>query len=484
MTTADIDLFAEASGDHNPLHTSPDYARRTPFGKPVAHGVLAAVAALDELVVDGDGIDGADVEFRQPIQPGVTYKTTVCQEGNRIRVSVSDGATNCLSMTLSRGSADDMSYRQRPHRREPRVVTAADVTFGLSVAGNYGPGQALDALCERWPIAVGLLGRFPLTCLLWCSFLAGMELPGRDCLLNGFSLRLYPAARLGPLELSYTTEVADFDPRFGLLSTVGHLHGGGAMLAEAKLETLVRSPVPAPSAERIREALPSSDRLRGHTSAVVGGSRGLGAALVLALASQGGRVLVGHRGASGDIDELVTRGEALGGQIVSCPGEATSTRWSQEIAHVAGNALDLLVCSAAPPIRPLQLDPAGLGRIQEFVADAFALVSAPMAGLLDTVDRARGRCLVVSSSAVVAPPADWPHYVAAKHAAEGLTHWAAERYPGTEFFVARPRMLLTDQVNTPAGRDGAANVEPVAAAMVRRLVDSAPAIRRPELMSL
>jgi NAD(P)-dependent dehydrogenase (short-subunit alcohol dehydrogenase family) len=142
--------------------------------------------------------------------------------------------------------------------------------------------------------------------------------------------------------------------------------------------------------------------------------------------------------------------------------------------------VDLLVCSAAPPIRALRLDPAGLGRVQEFVATAFALVSAPMAGLLGTVGA--GRCLVVSSSAVTDPPEDWPHYVAAKHAVEGLTHWAAARYQDTEFFVTRPGMLLTEQMNTPGTREKAGAVEPVAAALVRRLADRAPAADRPELV--
>ncbi|MFD9888183.1 SDR family NAD(P)-dependent oxidoreductase [Amycolatopsis sp. NPDC059027] len=487
LTPADLTLFAEASGDHNPLHTSAEYARRTPFGKPVAHGVLAAVAALDEIAgaVDADGIHGADVEFRQPTQPGITYETAVSQEvGDRIRVSVTDGGTPCLNITLLRGSAGETRYRPRTPRREPRVVTTGELVPGFSVTGAYGPGDALDALCERWPAAARLLGRFPLTCLLWCSFLAGMELPGRDCLLNGFSLRLRPATATEPRELGYTAEVADFDPRFGLLTTEGRLHGGGTTVAETTLETLVRRPVPAPSAERILELLPRSDRLRGHVSAVVGGSRGLGAALVLALASQGGRVLVGHRGTPGDLAELAALGAELGGEVVSCPGDATGARWAQDVAHAADHALDLLVCSAAPPIRPLRLDPAGLGRVQEFVADAFALVSAPMAGLLDAVDKAGGRCLVVSSSAITAPPADWPHYVAAKHAVEGLTHWAAAQHPATEFFVTRPGMLLTEQMNTPAGRDGAAATEPVAAALVRRLADATPATGRPELLAL
>jgi 3-hydroxybutyryl-CoA dehydratase len=38
----DIQKFAEVSGDTNPLHCDPEYARRTRFGERIAHGMLGA----------------------------------------------------------------------------------------------------------------------------------------------------------------------------------------------------------------------------------------------------------------------------------------------------------------------------------------------------------------------------------------------------------------------------------------------------------
>lgn len=32
--------FAKVSGDYNPIHLDAEYARTTPFGKPIAHGLL------------------------------------------------------------------------------------------------------------------------------------------------------------------------------------------------------------------------------------------------------------------------------------------------------------------------------------------------------------------------------------------------------------------------------------------------------------
>jgi acyl dehydratase len=40
VTEADVADFAALTGDHNPLHTDDEYARRTPFRRPIAHGLL------------------------------------------------------------------------------------------------------------------------------------------------------------------------------------------------------------------------------------------------------------------------------------------------------------------------------------------------------------------------------------------------------------------------------------------------------------
>ncbi|ATY15328.1 hypothetical protein CU254_36740 [Amycolatopsis sp. AA4] len=479
LAPADLTLFADASGDRNPLHVDAEYARRTPFGQPVAHGVLTAVAALDEVPGPPGEISGVDLEFTRPTHAGFPYSTNISHDPDgRTKVTVAEGAETCLTVRLTHGPGGTAVAAPRRPRSHPRSFAPEEFARGLAVSGQYGPGSELDALVARWPGAARLLGRTALTGLLWCSFVAGMELPGRDCLLNTISLRLRPAG--GRPALRYRAEVRDFDPRFGLLTVEAELDDGAAVVAEATLETMVRRPVPGPDSDRLVALLPCSDRLYGCTAAIAGGSRGLGAALVLALASQGARVLVGHR--SGDLSELAVKGAELGGEVVSCPGDAADPAWADQVRRLAGDELDLLVCSAAPPIRPLRLDSASLPRVQNFVADAFALASAPLAGLLPSLAKTSGRCLVVSSSAVAEPPADWPHYVAAKHAVEGLTQWAAAQHPECEFFVSRPGMLLTEQMNTPGTREIAQAVEPVAAAMADRLADSAPAKSRPELI--
>jgi 3-hydroxybutyryl-CoA dehydratase len=42
VTAEDIQKFAEVTGDTNPLHSDPEYAKKTRFGECIAHGMLSA----------------------------------------------------------------------------------------------------------------------------------------------------------------------------------------------------------------------------------------------------------------------------------------------------------------------------------------------------------------------------------------------------------------------------------------------------------
>lgn len=467
LSERDVELFAQVSGDANPLHRSLGHARATPFGGIVSHGVLALLAALEELRPEPSGVARLDVEFRNPVHPGIGYR--VDPVGGPVPAcELRDGSRVCLSARWHPGPAAEPALPEVPPLDAADVRAIDEVAPGMRVSGEYGP-RGLSLLRQRFPHASAALGCGALVSLLWSSYLAGMRLPGERCLLGGISLRCHPVSGAVPVPLVYSAEVLDLDPRFGLMTTAGMLTSSGGVLAQVEIEAVLRTPAPLPSAAAVTGHLPPSERLAGRSAAIVGGSRGLGAAMALALAGQGCHVRVGHRGSFPE--QLLAEAAHLPGSLRPVQGDAADPAWSAQLAEDVGE-LDLLVCSAAPPIRPLEVVPEHLDRFGEYLAASSRLVTAPLAGLLGSLERAGGRCLVVSSSALHDPPRDWPHYVTAKAALEGLVAWAAHNRPGVGFVVARPGMLRTEQTNTVRAAQEAAQVEPVAADLVALLLDA------------
>jgi 3-hydroxybutyryl-CoA dehydratase len=76
VTREGIRRYAEASGDYNPIHLDEEFARATPFGGAIAHGMLV-LAYLSEMMAAAFGHDWLaggrlKVRFRAPARPGDT----------------------------------------------------------------------------------------------------------------------------------------------------------------------------------------------------------------------------------------------------------------------------------------------------------------------------------------------------------------------------------------------------------------------------
>lgn len=81
VTEAEIRAFADAVGDRNPLHLDPQFASRTRFGRPIAHGMLAAslISAVLGTQLPGPGTIylRQTLEFKEPVYPGDVLTATV-----------------------------------------------------------------------------------------------------------------------------------------------------------------------------------------------------------------------------------------------------------------------------------------------------------------------------------------------------------------------------------------------------------------------
>ena len=98
ITEKDIELFAEVSGDRNPLHMDDEFAKNTSFGQRIAHGALTAsyISGIlgNDLPGPGSIFVGLNMRFRRPVYIGshVTVKVEVTEmkeRGNRVTLKVS-----------------------------------------------------------------------------------------------------------------------------------------------------------------------------------------------------------------------------------------------------------------------------------------------------------------------------------------------------------------------------------------------------------
>ena len=479
FTAQDLALFSAASHDRNPLHISEEYARATPYGEPVVFGIVGALAALGQLPQQEERVlQRVELEFRNPLTVGMPYLVKVGEPStDRASVRLYDAARLMLKATFrflpGPKQARAHSIKEAPGPTEAEDRQRGSFRVGDCVRGIYGPvTRPFLQVIERWGLTSKGATAMQIAAMMWASFMVGMKLPGKRAMFWRLMLDFHPEDGNQKEPFSYELTVQDFDERVDLLHTLGSLSLGGRICAAAQMWAFVRQDSPTPSLRQITNLAPPSDQLKGKVALVIGGSRGLGAAITQALASQGCTVLVNYHQSNAEAEHIRT---SLGDQsrlIKLVQGDAADVEWCEAmrqnvLAQYGG--LDVLVCNAAPPIRPLTFAPEKLAQFQDFIARSVALVGLPMSSFLDTLSERSGWNVVISSAFVKDLPADWPHYVTAKCAVEGLVHWASAQHPKVRSLIVRPPKLLTDQTNTTFGRQGAMRVEQVATAVVGQL---------------
>ena len=94
ITQEKINLYAEASGDFNPIHLDESFAAKTPLGGTIAHGMLN-LAYVSEMMAAAFGRSWLSegklrAKFKEPARPGDTLTI--------------NGKINCVEQK------DDVSY--------------------------------------------------------------------------------------------------------------------------------------------------------------------------------------------------------------------------------------------------------------------------------------------------------------------------------------------------------------------------------------
>ena len=73
-----VNLFAELSGDKNPLHIDQQYAAESSFGKTIVHGVLTISVFSQIIGMEFPGAGtiylGQELQFKRPVFVGEEYR--------------------------------------------------------------------------------------------------------------------------------------------------------------------------------------------------------------------------------------------------------------------------------------------------------------------------------------------------------------------------------------------------------------------------
>jgi NAD(P)-dependent dehydrogenase (short-subunit alcohol dehydrogenase family) len=436
FTLPDQRDFARLSGDFNPVHLDPIASRTIAAGEPIVHGMHLLLRALDAYFRRSRAAKRWTVSarFQRPALPGDAIAVTRTGQG-RLALTI-DAAAPLVEVEIDPAGAGPAAAAPvvAAHRAPNRASSAKRTRGTLAFAGS-------SEMRRAFPHTARALGLDAVAAIAALSRLVGMECPGRDSLLSAIHLDIASHVRANHL----TWRVARTDARFGLVRL--DVDSG---CCRGTIDAFSRPrPASMPAIETVASHV-ARDEFAGQRALILGGSRGLGAAAALLVASGGGLPLVTFVSGAAEIAGLrraVRRAgrrlEALRFDIVNDPIEQLACASERfRATHLYYFATPRIFARRREPFdQPL------FERFAMFYVTGFARACAALwTGSLDV--------FYPSSAALDERPHELPEYSAAKAAGEALSGMLSAAMPGLRILVRRLPRVATDQT---------ASIVPVAA---------------------
>lgn len=317
FAAADLDWFAAASGDYNPIHVDAVAARRLLTGSLVVHGMYTLLWALDRHFATGGGpCEGVAAYFPHPVRPGEALVVTREAADDAVRLSVMRAGEEVAILTL-KGSADTMSRHSlrrgngRPGRGIP-VEHTFDALRGLS--GSLAVDFDAADIALEFPHVAEAMGETVVAAFATLSRLVGMEAPGLHSLFAGLDIRLDRDADDQAMQwevIRHTIPVAPLRLKVSGGRIAGHV------------EAIMRpAPIMQPQMHEVA-GLIEAGAFSGQRALIVGGSRGLGEVTAKLVAAGGGEALITYLTGRADAERVVAEIEAWGGRCAAIAADAS-----------------------------------------------------------------------------------------------------------------------------------------------------------------
>lgn len=449
FTLDDQQMFAELSGDWNPIHVDPVTARRLLFGEPVVHGLHLVLWSLDQLLASGDSALARPARinalFKQPVLLGRPVEMTVTRaEDGTVEAELRSAGELKTELLITPGAEASglvaeagTIARETPHAPDFPALEDAEGALPLMLDRTLLE-RAFPALARH--LESGLAAA-----LLASTRLIGMRVPGLHSLYSELDLEIPGFEADPPLgstgTLGYRTALCNSDFRTVELDL-------GATRLSGALRAFVRPAAAAQLSMADAAAVTGPARLHGRHDLIIGGSRGLGEVAAKLVAAAGAEVALTYAAGQDDAERVVDEIRAAGGR-------ATTHRLDvldPDAAPVPGTFTHLSYF-AAPRIKPGSTT----GFDQTLFDNYFAIFGTAFARVLE---RQRGDLTVLYPSTVYieAPEKRFSEYAAAKAAGETLCAYAQMARPGLSIAMPRLPRMKTDQTQAilgPAGADPA-----------------------------
>jgi 3-oxoacyl-[acyl-carrier protein] reductase len=162
VTQTDIDRFVELTGDDNKLHIDKEYAAKTPFKKPVAHGMLGAsfISTIIGTKLPGDGAlwFSQSLEFLLPVRVGdeLLIKAEVLKKLDKLQaIELQTDIFNQDKQKVTAGIAKVKIIEQETEKAEVLLTPATHKT-ALVVGASGGIGRSACLQLARDGFDIGI----------------------------------------------------------------------------------------------------------------------------------------------------------------------------------------------------------------------------------------------------------------------------------------------------------------------------------------
>ena len=428
--------FAALSGDRNPIHLDPVFARRTEMGAPIVHGIHALLWALEALLrSESIVLDNIGAEFVAPIYVGDLVKAQIARR--------SPSETD-IALSVERAPAVKISLRREKRRQQsgqrdtlyekdwPVEPVAAELETLHDQAGAYSSaGGAPEGLGDRFPAACGKLSPQGVASLCAISRLVGMACPGLYSLLKDLDVDLVETPPDKPFEFA----AGDVNARFRVVRMSVSAPGlFGTVSAFSR-----HPPVSQPSFGEIAAQVPQG-AFAGADVFVVGGSRGLGEVIAKMCAAGGARLLLSYASGIAEADAIAREIREQNGTCEILPLDMLAGT-SGQLRGIPFEPTHLYYCASPPMLHRSALSAATADHFRFFAGGFFELCNA----LLARPRTEKLRAFYPSLANPVRGTTDW---AMAKAAGEILCDHMNRFMPGIEIVCRRLPRLRTDQSAT------------------------------------